>query len=404
MRSRSWQDTGLAALIALVIFALSPRAWSAATPVPDPFLPSLGQSVSAELSGNDALRVYAPATSYSRSGDTFTIDYELVLESFGPMNPELGDIGVPLGEIAPGNYKLVARFFNMGQMSAPAYVATSSLPVVPPQQLGVYIVPQQPGAYEPIDLVVRSAAYFDPSSLRATVSGTTVRVDFSYDQNAPVTQEPDGPPGMTSFASVRIAGLAPGSYRVEAWGWPISGGEATLSFTSSLTVASASPVVEFYAPTLGHYFMSAGPQEVAALDSGAQPGWQRTGWQFKAWLYPEDAPPQAQPVCRFYATGPNSHFYTADPGECAWLRAIEQSSRAALDGAPFAGWSYEGTAFWALAPQNGQCPAGTLPVYRAYNDRAAQDDSNHRFMVDARVRAAMLVSWVDEGIAFCSPQ
>jgi hypothetical protein len=57
-----------------------------------------------------------------------------------------------------------------------------------------------------------------------------------------------------------------------------------------------------------------------------------------------------------------------------------------------------------LVPANGQCPGDTIPVYRAYNQRSAENDSNHRFMSDPTMRYAMLASgWSDEGVQFCSP-
>jgi serine protease len=149
--------------------------------------------------------------------------------------------------------------------------------------------------------------------------------------------------------------------------------------------------------------MSAGGDEIDLVDSGAQGRWKRTGQAFHAWLSRDDAPANAQPVCRFYAQGPNSHFYTGDPDECTYLRSLEQAQRAdaAAAGKQFLGWGFEGIAFYALVPVNGQCPAGTLPVWRAYNNLAAQGSSNHRFTVDPAQHAAM-AGWIDEGVAFCS--
>jgi len=112
-------------------------------------------------------------------------------------------------------------------------------------------------------------------------------------------------------------------------------------------------------------------------------------------------PSYAEKVGTALSGQPNSHFYSADPGECQWLKGLEQHDRAAASGAVL-GWGFEGLAFRALAPQDGGCPAGSIPVYRAYNNLAA--DSNHRVVVDARTRSAMIWSWLDEGIAFRSPQ
>ena len=55
----------------------------------------------------------------------------------------------------------------------------------------------------------------------------------------------------------------------------------------------------------------------------------------------------------------------------------------------------------------GTCPAGTLPVYRAWNQRP---DTNHRYTMDARVQATMMQhGFAAEGygtppVAMCSPQ
>ena len=53
----------------------------------------------------------------------------------------------------------------------------------------------------------------------------------------------------------------------------------------------------------------------------------------------------------------------------------------------------------------GHCPAGTLPVYRFFNNRR---DANHRYSLDLSVRRAMSNrAWTAEGtgvnaVAFCS--
>ena len=140
------------------------------------------------------------------------------------------------------------------------------------------------------------------------------------------------------------------------------------------------------------------------LDRGGNGDWRRTGQQFTAWSKASDAPPGAVPVCRFYAAGPNSHFYTGSRQECDYLKALEQSQRAEAQsrGQPFQGWAYETVAFWAIMPQNGQCPAGLKSVYRAFNNRVAQMDANHRFTTDGMQRAAMSAGWIDEGTHLCA--
>jgi hypothetical protein len=210
---------------------------------------------------------------------------------------------------------------------------------------------------------------------------------------------------MTSFASVKIAGLPPGNYGVEGWGRERKGGNPERYFSTQVAIGTTVQIVEYYAESLDHYFITAWPDEVAGLDASPQAGFKRTGQSFKAWLRAADAPYGAVPICRFYASGPNSHFYTGDAAECEGLKALEQKQRAeaASRGEPFRGWQYEAIAFYALVPQAGKCPGDTQPAYRDYNMRAQQNDSNHRFVVNSQLRAAMMMGWMEEGVAFCAP-
>ena len=144
---------------------------------------------------------------------------------------------------------------------------------------------------------------------------------------------------------------------------------------------------------LRHYFDTAGVEEIASIEAGgAGPGWQRTGNDFRAWMPGTGVPVGAVAVCRFYGTparGPNSHFYTAHPAECAVVRN---------DG----GWTYEGTAFFVMPEQGGRCPDSSLPVYRAYNNGFASNDSNHRYSTSLPALVAMQQQgWTVEGLAFC---
>jgi serine protease len=281
---------------------------------------------------------------------------------------------------------------------------STNVPVVPPESWGVYTVPKQPNAGEPVDVLIRSAAYFDPKTMKVSVNANVIRVDFDYLASAPA--QGATPAGMTTFASVRVGSLAPGNYHVEAWGRPNTGGTSERYFTRDFATDTQVGVVEFYHPSLDHYFMTANADEIAALDAGGYGGgWKRTGQSFKGWGNANDAPPNARPVCRFYAAGPNSHFYTGSADDCSWLKNLEQSGRAEANaqGKAFLGWAFESIAFYALLPQGDQCAAGSLPVFRAYNNRFAQNDSNHRFTIDPAMRYAMQMGWLDEGAVFCSP-
>ena len=163
-------------------------------------------------------------------------------------------------------------------------------------------------------------------------------------------------------------------------------------------VAQQGKLIEFYNTTLNHYFMTANAAEAAGIDTGsAGPGWVRTNATFNVWLTPADAPYTAAQVYRFYGTpnvGPNSHFYTISSAEFAKV----------LDDR---GWYYEyGNWFWTIAPTApGECPADTTLVYRAYNDRFAFNDSNHRYTDSLGVLQSMVSQgWIAEGVVMCMPQ
>ncbi len=150
---------------------------------------------------------------------------------------------------------------------------------------------------------------------------------------------------------------------------------------------------EFFNTALNHYFFTASSAEAAGISAGAAgPGWQSTLRSFKVFENAQTAPANAAPVCRFYGTpgkGPNSHFYTFEGAEC---EAVKKDP----------GWLYEGTAFYAIKPTASGCEANNLPVYRVYNNRFAQNDSNHRYVTDLALLAVM-PGWTLEGVVFCSP-
>jgi len=156
-------------------------------------------------------------------------------------------------------------------------------------------------------------------------------------------------------------------------------------------------VIEFYNSNLDHYFVTADTNEAAAIDNGsAGPGWTRTGNTFK--------PGGDTPVCRFYGSqspGPNSHFYTVDTGECAYLKQLQASTPATEKR-----WNFEGTAFASTSPVSGACLTGTMPVYRAYNSGFSRGvDSNHRITSSlAAIQEVVDRGWSNEGVVMCAPQ
>ncbi|MFO1316867.1 MAG: DUF1800 family protein [Burkholderiales bacterium] len=155
--------------------------------------------------------------------------------------------------------------------------------------------------------------------------------------------------------------------------------------------AGLGTAVEFYNKALNHYFVTAYPEEAAALDAGTNvKGWTRTGGQFTVFTEPAEG---LQAVCRFFGTpnvGPNSHFYTADAAECAKVKT-------------YPAWTFEGIAFYIPMPANGGC-GGNWPVYRSYYSDQIRD-ANHRFTVDltAHVRMATRRGDILEGVVMCAP-
>ncbi len=183
----------------------------------------------------------------------------------------------------------------------------------------------------------------------------------------------------------------------------------TIALVAIAFVSSSGPVraaiavaVEYYDAALDHYFVTAIPAEVAALDGGQFPGWARTGLSFNVYSAGSGIP-GSTPVCRFYgspAAGLDSHFYSASPLECQQV----------LERFPTA-WLLESyDVFEVFLPDlaTGQCPSGSVPVYRAWNTRA---DSNHRYTTDLATLQAMLAKgYAAEGYgtgpyptAMCSP-
>jgi hypothetical protein len=167
--------------------------------------------------------------------------------------------------------------------------------------------------------------------------------------------------------------------------------------TANFTFVGIPLVVEFYNATLDHYFITAEPLEASAIDNGsAGPGWVRTGLSFRQGGDHE--------VCRFYGSlfpGPNSHFYTAFEEECYNLKQL-----AIVTPGFVPRWYFESIAFMTTRPfNNGACPAGTIPVYRAYNDGLARGrDANHRITTSlAAIGEVVARGWKSEGVGMCAP-
>ncbi|MBK9607775.1 MAG: hypothetical protein IPO58_15585 [Betaproteobacteria bacterium] len=131
----------------------------------------------------------------------------------------------------------------------------------------------------------------------------------------------------------------------------LTAADSGLALARLLGTEITSSVVELSNTGLDHYFVTADPNEAAAIDAGAAgPGWARTG---QAW---KSGGPNR--VCRFYGSpdivaatglrrGPNSHFYTIEAAECAVVKDDM-------------GWQFESHDFNGWPVPAGGCPRKPL--------------------------------------------
>jgi hypothetical protein len=154
--------------------------------------------------------------------------------------------------------------------------------------------------------------------------------------------------------------------------------------TLTFTVASIYPsAFEYFNRELGHYFYTSDPNEIASLDAGT--GWARTGQSFHV-MNPEIGRNDLRSVCRFYGlpqAGLDSHFFTADGSECAYVKYYWSRS-----------WLLETDNAFMVGPSYA-CGGGTIPLYRVYNNRP---DANHRYTTSLQTRNDMgAIGWIVEG-------
>lgn len=179
------------------------------------------------------------------------------------------------------------------------------------------------------------------------------------------------------------------------------------NFAGNASTVPAGPItnVEFFNQGLNHYFLSGLQPDIDALDTGRIAGWARTGLSFKAFPSQASGGAGVNPVCRFLIPPEhgNSHFFSASPAECATINA-----KIGVD-PNYSGYIDETDAAFFIALPNtttGACPAGTIPVYRLWNQRA---DSNHRYTTSVDVKNQMIAAnYVAEGygpdaVIMCAP-
>ena len=310
--------------------------------------------------------------------------------------PPLSCSTTMVGPLSPGAY--VVNLFLAA--NPPAQVATATLVV---EAQSVSVSPPAPNSVDrPMIIVTVPGGAFplDASSLSKSIQGNLIQLGLC--QNG-IDLGPN-PPFNVSYI---LGALEPGQYMVqfESRCSPSDPIRFAVSFQFQVVDATQTllrSAVEFFRDNANHYFMTAEPVEIDALDSGHFPGWRRTGQTLG--VYTPAAPLSAglSPVCRFYGrpeAGLDSHFFSASPVECQAV--IDRFSNA---------WVLESANVFIVGlpdMTDGSCPAGFVPVYRLYNNRP---DSNHKYTTSFANRQIFVsqLDWIPEGygpdaVAMCSP-
>ena len=313
--------------------------------------------------------------------------------TFAPTQPGQVSGGVWLYNTTSTGSQLVT-FYGRG---IDASAGSATLEITPsPLDFG----PQPVGAIAPPRILTLRNAGSSSLHFTALVMNGPAAYDFDVNGNCAVGMAlPAGRSCQLAFTFAPAAlGSRPAQLNVDA---PELARLATVAIRGTgvaPTPATAPPavdVVEFYNAPLNHYFLTANPDEAAAIDRGAVgPNWVRTGLGFRAYAAGTTGG-NAVDVCRFFGTpgvGPSSHFFTGNAAECAAVRAN-----------PY--WLDEGVAFRAIVPVAGTCPAGSAPALRFFWPGGVVLASRHRYTSDAATIAALRAAapaWIEEGPVFCS--
>lgn len=211
-------------------------------------------------------------------------------------------------------------------------------------------------------------------------------------------------PSLTPAQLKALMALAPTPFAPGSLcNFSICGAGIVNAFTSVAfaVIAGYSPItaaIEYHHAQWDHYFVTASPDEIAALDGGAFGAvWQRTGMSFPVWTQNTGA---QVPTCRFFSTGfppKSTHFYTPFATECNGLKADPN-------------WQFEAIAFYLQLPNaSGLCGTGSVPLYRVFNNFMG-GAPNHRYTTSVTVLNQMIAAgWTFEGnsttkVFACVPQ
>jgi hypothetical protein len=173
---------------------------------------------------------------------------------------------------------------------------------------------------------------------------------------------------------------------------PVPGESGSLGYNNTFSVLSAVySVYRFYSPGLSKHFFTTDENEKESLLANAADVWQLENAPYSVFLpWQYDAATQELKdtlvaVHRFYSAALQTHLYTADANEAAYLIAEAAES-----------WQSEGPVFYVPVGN----PEGTIPVYRFYSESlkvhlftADENEKNHLIDTAGDV-------WRFEGIAY----
>jgi cytochrome c553 len=309
---------------------------------------------------------FKPSASGSRSG-TLTVNRS-------------GGAGVGIGMSGTGS-----AVATPGQLSMPASMSFASQAVSTTSAASSVTITNIGGTA----VSVSSVSSSNPSEF-TIASSTCGTVGTGGSCAIGVTFKPGG--GGTRSGAISVVSSGVGSPQA------ISASGTGTTAGSSPTV----PVVEYYNAVLDHYFITPVSAEVGLLDTKSAPfqDWSRTGYQFNGYAN-ATAPAGSVAICRFFNSTfapKSSHFYAPHGLGC----------EATL--ASFPDWKLEDDKLFntMLPDASGACPAGTIPVYRLYNNGMG-GAPNHRFVTSLAERQNMISKgYVPEGngigVGMCAAQ
>ena len=315
--------------------------------------------------------------------------------------PASGPLPVPLGQLPPALYKVNVYLQPVAEFGG---AATSASKLELSLQLGVGYGPANYAPQVGPSPILSGTPLTFWAELLQMECFNVYQIDrlaaSGHDMSIEYSVSPAPPSNFACFSvspplvlNVPLGALAPGDYIVSATGKFYSkfgvfeNDPIALSFT---VLPAPLTAVEYHWPSADHYFVTADPREIAALDAGLFPGWIRTGQTFEVLPSATPLSGSLSQVCRFYGkpeAGLDSHFYSASLAECQAV--VDRFSGA---------WVYEsGNVFVAYLPDaaTGNCPLNTTPLYRVYDNRS---DVNHRYTPSIDTRSRMInAGWVPEG-------